>query len=287
MIQILWDTRGYFFWLLMVSLAVMILERLAPWRPRQKLLRKQFGQDLVWLIFNGHYAGIAIATAGTYLLDKSFPHALDGVRSANLIADAPLAVQFGVVFVLKDLLEWGVHNLLHRVPWLWEFHKLHHSIEELDWIGNFRFHWMEIVVYRSLTYLPIVALGVPGRVVLWIAIAGTVIGHLNHSNLNLTWGPLRYLFNSPRMHVWHHMYTLPPGRNGGVNFGITLSLWDWLFGTSYWPDEQHAPTQQPDRLGFPGIERYPRGLIGRLLYPLSKLAKSNKSQAPPDRPTQS
>ena len=57
-------------------------------------------------------------------------------------------MQFIAFFLLKDFLEWCIHNLLHRVPWLWEFHKLHHTIEELDWIGNFRFHWMEVVIYE-------------------------------------------------------------------------------------------------------------------------------------------
>jgi len=47
------------------------------------------------------------------------------------------------------------HNLLHRVPWLWTFHKVHHSITTMDWIGNWRFHWMEIVVYKTLQWLPL------------------------------------------------------------------------------------------------------------------------------------
>ncbi len=45
------------------------------------------------------------------------------------------------------------------MPWLWEFHKLHHSIERLDGIGNFRFYWAEIVVYKTLSYLPLVIIG--------------------------------------------------------------------------------------------------------------------------------
>jgi sterol desaturase/sphingolipid hydroxylase (fatty acid hydroxylase superfamily) len=101
----------------------------------------------------------------------------------------PLWLQFVVLVVFKDFLEWLVHNLLHRVEWLWQFHKLHHSIQELDWIGNMRFHWMEIVLYKSLTYLPLVVLGIDGGVILWVAITGTLIGHLNHANLN-TWGPI-------------------------------------------------------------------------------------------------
>jgi sterol desaturase/sphingolipid hydroxylase (fatty acid hydroxylase superfamily) len=268
MLQILWDTRGYFFWLLVVSAAVMLLESIAPWRPAQRQLRKQIGQDFFWLIFNAHYVGIMLAYAASALLTRWVP-AIEGAESWQLLAATPLWIQFIVFLVIKDLLEWGIHNLLHRVPFLWAFHKVHHSIVELDWIGNFRIHWFEIAVYRALMYLPLAILGVDGRVVLWIAILTTLIGHLNHSNLNISWGPLRYLINSARMHVWHHMYALPAEYPRGVNFGISFSLWDWLFGTAYWPSETICPEQQPKRLGFPGIERYPRSLLGRLLVPIS------------------
>jgi len=270
MLNILWNTRGYFFWLLVVSAGCMILEAVAPWRPKQRQFRRQFAQDLFWLVFNGHYASIAVAFLAQYLLVWIYP-VVEKAEQLNLIAAWPIWAQLVVFFVLKDFLEWCAHNLLHRVPFLWTFHKLHHSIEELDWIGNFRFHWMEIIIYKSLTYFPLVVLGIDGRIILWIAILTTVIGHFNHSNLNISWGPLRYLINSPRMHVWHHMYALPENRHEGVNFGIPLSIWDWIFHTSYWPDKSQSPEQQPNRLGFPGIESFPRSLLGRLIYPISAL----------------
>jgi sterol desaturase/sphingolipid hydroxylase (fatty acid hydroxylase superfamily) len=176
-------------------------------------------------------------------------------------------VQFVIFLVLKDFVEWCIHNLLHRVPWLWEFHKLHHSILELDWIGNMRFHWMEVVVYKSLSYLPLIVLGVDERVILWVAVAGTLIGHLNHSNLAISWGPLRYLINSPRMHVWHHDIIFRGDH--GKNFGIVFSVWDWLFGTAFMPSQG-----QPEQLGFDGMERYPSGVVGRFFYPLTRLLTS-------------
>jgi sterol desaturase/sphingolipid hydroxylase (fatty acid hydroxylase superfamily) len=172
---------------------------------------------------------------------------------------------------MKDFLEWCVHNLLHRIPWLWTFHKVHHSIEDMDWIGNFRFHWMEVVVYQGITYLPLLILGARPGIILVIAILSTLIGHLNHANLNISWGPLRYLVNSPRMHVWHHDLQWPADRPKGVNFGIVLSVWDWLFGTAHWPDRAASPAQQPGRFGFPGMSAFPRGLLGRFLHPLSRL----------------
>ena len=105
---------------------------------------------------------------------------------------------------------------------------------------------------------------IDGQVVLWRAIFSTLIGHLNHSNLKIGWGPLGYLINSPRMHVWHHDVVLH-GKSG-QNFAIIFSLWDWLFGSAYLPEDE----QQQARLGFSEIESFPRGLLGRLLYPFWK-----------------
>ena len=183
-------------------------------------------------------------------------------ESLTLLSGAPLWAQFLIFLVLKDFVEWNVHRLLHNVPWLWELHKLHHSIEELDWIGNFRFHWGEVIVYKTLSYLPLVVLGIDWRVLLAIAVLWTVMLDLNHANVPLSWGPLRYVLNSPKMHVWHH--DVEQYGKGGQNFGQVLSVWDWIFGTVYWPTNR----DKPDRLGFKGMESYPRSVLGRLVYPI-------------------
>jgi hypothetical protein len=65
---------------------------------------------------------------------------------------------------------------------------------------------------------------------------------------------LKYIFNSPEMHIWHHSYELPEDRRSGINFGLTLSTWDYIFGTAYIPHDGREI-----RLGFPGIEEFPEG----------------------------
>ena len=66
-------------------------------------------------------------------------------------------------------------------------------------------------------------------------------------------GPImKYLFNSPEMHIWHHSYELPEDRRTGINFGLTLAIWDFIFKTAYVPS-----TGKDIRLGFPGIEEFP------------------------------
>ena len=164
-------------------------------------------------------------------------------------------------------LEWCVHNLLHRVPLLWRFHQVHHSIQEMDWIGNFRFHWMEIIVYKSLTWLPLIMLGTNDFVLFILAIFVTAIGHHNHSNLNFDWGPFKYLLNSPRFHLWHHDRMLRRAHDGtpahGCNFAIVFTCWDWIFGTAYYPNDDSTP----ERLGFPKDEQFPTSFLGRMIAP--------------------
>lgn len=165
-------------------------------------MREGIWQDLFWLVFNGHYLGmiLALITGGLVTRLNGFLHdqGLPLPESLALLAGAPLWLQFGVFFLLKDFIEWNIHRLLHNVPWLWEFHKLHHSIERLDWIGNFRFHWAEIVVYKTLSYLPLVILGINSTVILIIGIIWTLALDLNHANVRFDYGPLRYVLNSPR-----------------------------------------------------------------------------------------
>jgi len=259
----------YYFWLVGVSVLVFALERVFTWRKDQRVFRPGFAQDLFWLLFNGHFLGLALATVTGRVVGglNAMLHraGLPAPESLAVMQGTPLWLQAVVFFVLKDFIEWNIHRLLHRTPWLWEFHKLHHSIEQLDWIGNFRFHWGEVVVYKTLSYLPLVVLGVDWRVMLGIAVFGTLMQDLNHANIRADWGPLRYLFNSPMMHVWHH--DVEVHGKGGQNFGIVLSVWDWLFGTVYWPKD----AERPERLGFAGMDRYPRRLVPRFAYPLYKV----------------
>lgn len=256
----------YHHYLIILAVIFVLLERLRPWRRKQRLVRRGLGMDLFYLAFNGHFLGLMLASVTVHTA-RWFADVTGWVGASDLLyagvaSDWPIWVQVLVAFVGLDLVQWSVHNALHRVPWLWEFHKVHHSIVELDWIGNFRFHWMEVVVYKTAQYLPLILLGFDGNVLLAFAVFGTASGFFNHSNLDVDIGPLKYVFNNPRMHVWHHDRDeiTPPG----VNFAIHLSVWDWLFGTAWLPEED----RQPRRLGFEGLEEFPASLPGQVVHPV-------------------
>lgn len=244
----------YVYWLAGLSAVFIVLERLRP-RDRRGLWRKGLLTDLFYLVFNGHFLGVLLAKAARPVIAG-----FDGTLDFGVAATLPAWAQFAIALIAVDFLHWSIHNMLHRVPFLWELHKVHHSIEDMDWIGSMRFHWSEAVIYKSLTYPLLAFFGFGGDVLLALAVVNTAVGHFNHANLDVSIGPLKYILNSPAMHVWHHTHpdSGPPMRN----FGITLSVWDWLFGTA------HVPERPPKRLAFEGIETFPTTVPGQLLHPL-------------------
>ena len=253
----------YSAWLFGFSLLFVAIERLWPQR-RQPLFRRGIASDVAYLIFNSEYLGlfvglVSIRTIGA--LDRGLDLAhLRQVFYMGAMGGQPVWFQFLVLLVTFDFSQWLIHNALHRAPLLWRFHQVHHSVEEMDWIGNWRFHWAEVVFYRSLLYVPAAFFGFSGVVMFWCGVLDTLIGHFAHSNLRFHIGPLKYLFNSPEMHIWHHAH--PNSGPIDRSFGITLSIWDWVFGTAHLP-----ATKDPDRLGFAGIESYPRNIFGQWLAP--------------------
>ena len=169
------------------------------------------------------------------------------------------------MFVLADFMQWNIHRLLHYSPWLWEFHKVHHSVEQLGFAACLRFHWMETVIYKSLQYIPLAMIGFGLDDFFILHIVTIVLGHINHANVKITYGPLKYLINNPVMHLWHHAKELPAGNSKGVNYGISLSLWDYLFGTAYIPNEnEYVP------LGFEQSEEFPKTFLQQLTHPWKK-----------------
>jgi 3-mercaptopyruvate sulfurtransferase SseA/sterol desaturase/sphingolipid hydroxylase (fatty acid hydroxylase superfamily) len=251
-----------------ISLAVAVAERLRPWRPEQRAWRRTLPSDFAHLVFNGHFLGMILYGIATWHLLPVVDAWLEragwhGAVYRNFASDWPLWVQIPVVLIVIDFVQWCVHVMLHRVPWLWRFHQTHHSIVdgEMDWIVSFRFQWAEVVVYKAVQYLPLAFFGFAPEAAMTHAILGTLVGHLNHANLDLGRGWWRYVINSPRMHIWHHDYEAD-GRTT-VNFGIIFSAWDWIFGTA------KMPAHPPARLGFAGVERFPRSFLAQAAWPVS------------------
>jgi sterol desaturase/sphingolipid hydroxylase (fatty acid hydroxylase superfamily) len=261
--------HNYFYWLLGLSLVVWTLEIVFPWRKNQGAIRHDFWVDVFYMFFNFFLFSLIAYNAISNVAVQAFNDFLGLFGIKNLVAinvaSWPKWAQLLTLFFVRDFVQWNVHRLLHKVPWMWEVHKVHHSIEEMGFAGHLRYHWMENVIYRTLEYIPLAMIGFGIQDFFIVHIFTLAIGHLNHANIYMPLGPLKYIFNSPQMHLWHHAEELPKERTNGVNFGITLSIWDYIFGLNYVPKEDGTI-----KLGFENIANFPKTFTKQLFYPWLK-----------------
>jgi sterol desaturase/sphingolipid hydroxylase (fatty acid hydroxylase superfamily) len=265
-----WD--NYFYGLIAISLLVWLLEIAFPWRKNQALFRKDFWLDTFYMFFNFFLLNLIVLIALSNTASKLFDDILGivglSVSSFQLfdVNNLPLWIGLLIFFVVSDFVQWNTHRLLHRSNFLWNFHKVHHSVKEMGFAAHLRYHWMEPIVYKSLLYIPIAIIGgFDAQQVAIVHFFAIVVGHLNHANLGWDYGFLKYIFNNPKMHIWHHAKKLPEHVRYGANFGLTLSLWDYLFKTDYIPHNG-----RDIELGFDGDENFPKDFLGQEMYPLSK-----------------
>jgi len=252
---------NYFWWLVILSLVVWGLEIVFPWRKNQPIFRKDFWIDAFFMFFNFYIFKLVIFMSFSEVTAKFFHDLIGGDVASFALFDMSgwsIGLQLVIFFIATDFIQWFTHVLLHRFNFLWRFHKVHHSIEQMGFAGHLRYHWMENVFYTPMKYIMVMLIGgfTPemAYIVFYTSIA---IGHFNHANIGWSYGPLKYIINNPKMHIWHHAKKLPRDRRYGVNFGISLSIWDYLFGKNYIPSDGRDID-----LGFDGIEKYPKSFFG-------------------------
>jgi len=238
--------------------AKVILRALFP----RRILRSPSNQaDIFYLLFNVFTFGLAFGWA---VLSYQF---LSNAIIAGLVivfgSPAPAATGFVaravitlMLFLAYELGYWFNHWLSHKVPFLWEFHKVHHSAEVLTPLTNFRVHPVYAVIFANiLAFSAAVANGLGhylfGDTTHQFALADTNIilvlfihayVHLQHSHLWIAFrGLAGRIFISPAHHQVHHSEN---PKHFNKNFGSCLALWDWMFGTLY------VPAKKREKLTF-------------------------------------
>ena len=258
--------QNYFWGLTLISFVIWGLEMLFPWRKNQSFFRKDFWLDAFYMYFN--FFLFTVVISGVYaLISNAFSNVGISMDAISIIDIQALPNWFGLLifFVLLDFVQWFTHVLLHKTPFLWQFHKVHHSVKEMGFAAHLRYHWMENIFYKPLkTFAVMILFGFEPEQAYIVHFIAITIGHFNHANIKITWGPLKYIINNPVMHLQHHAYDVPEGRYG-VNFGISLSLWDYIFKTNYIPEDSGTID-----LGFPGVDKFPKSFIDQNTYGFRK-----------------
>ncbi len=266
--------HNYFYWLVGASLIIWLAEILFPWRKSQPLIREHFWLDAFYLFWNYFLFALIAYNALSMVAVNAFSDFLGFFGIQNLVA-LNVATwskwsQLLFIFVFRDFMQWAIHRLLHNVKWMWEFHKVHHSTKEMGFAALMRYHWMENIIYRSMEYIPLAMIGFGISDFFIVHIFTLVTGQLGHANLKINLGPFKYLFNGPQMHLLHHAKHMPENHPTGFNYGITLSVWDYIFRTNYWPkDDAYLP------IGLPDDDNMPQDFVGQNTRPFKRIFNRN------------
>ena len=145
----------------------------------------------------------------------------------------PLSPTLKMIFslIILDLAIFIEHYFSHKIPFLWRFHRVHHTDIDLDTSSALRFHPLEIVFSLFYKAIIIMIFGIDLTTILLFEILLNFMALFNHSNLALPkWleKPLRFLVVTPQMHVIHHS---TEQKESDSNFGFNLSCWDFIFKT--------------------------------------------------------
>ena len=120
------------------------------------------------------------------------------------VQSQPLWLQVPEVLLVADIGFYLAHRAFHAVPFLWKFHSMHHSIEEMDWLAAYRVHPLDQILTKSASFLPVYALGFSDSAILLFVLIYKWQSVAIHSNSRIGLGPLKWLFASPQFHHWHH-----------------------------------------------------------------------------------
>ena len=254
------------------------------WRalfPKRIVAHPSSYTDLGYMFFNVFVFGIVFGWA-----ILTYQAVTNGIIGALVNAFAqpspsmlPAFVANGLVtlilFLAYELGYWFNHWVSHRVPVLWEFHKVHHSAEVLTPLTNFRVHPVYAWIFANILALSTaIANGFAsyafGNTAYQYALADTniilvffihVYVHLQHSHVWISFtGLLGRILVSPAHHQIHHSKN---PKHFNRNYGSCLAIWDWMFGTL------HVPGKEPEKLSF-GVEpdHFPAHTItGELVAP--------------------
>lgn len=252
---ILWFNAVY----LSVALAVGCCERLLPYEQLWLEDDRETFNDVAHTLLNKGLVQVGAA----FITSMAMATAMVAEPAVTVWSiwptHWPLVVQVVLGLLIAELGLYVAHRIAHEYPRMWRFHALHHSVERLWVVNTGRFHPVDTFFKIVLSQTPLYLMGAPLPVFLWISAVTAFNGLLTHCNIDVRTGSLDYVFNTPRLHRWHHSKRLDEGNR---NYGENLVIWDQLFGTYYNP-----PRRPSARIGIEG--RIARGFLAQLRQPFT------------------
>ena len=246
---------------------LLFLEYLFPCKPSQPLIGKGFLQDAIW------YAALAPVQVLVFFPLSQFFRGHLSFLAIDSAIDWPVYVQVIAAILVAELLMWFNHFVRHKIRTLWLFHAIHHSQKELNVFTDDRGHFVYQLLGSLFTFVPFFIFQVSDiYAVTVIGLYMPIHNRFVHANIKINLGWLGWLFTSPQFHRVHH--SADPAHQD-KNFGVHLSIFDYLFGTAcrsrtIYPatgiDDPRFPTEQNIR-----VWQLPGNLIKQTIYPFLQL----------------
>ena len=238
------------------TLIFIAIEKLLPLRKGQAVFRPEWQTDLKHFAVNHFLVGLILLTVN-FVIHNGFGWMVqhDFQLAVQRIWFVP---QLLLCILVADLSQYWTHRAYHEIPFLWKFHAVHHSAKSMDWLAGSRQHVLEVIATRVLVMTPLFVVGFSEAVVnAYIIIVGFQ-AVLNHANVGIPWGPLKYLIVTPDFHHWHHS---SDDEAIDRNYAAHYAFLDYLFGTAV-----KADRKLPDKYGVVG-DYMPDGFIAQQAFP--------------------
>ena len=266
--------------LVVLSAIFLVIERVvARGRGRkQPILRRGWGTDVVYwfatILFTKPFVRLMLILPVSVLVLAEVTSVdllkMGEYRGYGPVSRQPVWLQAIQIYLLTDLIGYWTHRMFHTGRW-WPFHAVHHSSEDLDWLGSLRVHPVNDLLNKLAQATPVLLLGYNPLVTLSTAPVLTFYAIFLHANVNWDFGPLRAVIATPVFHRWHHSRDREAWDK---NFAGLLPIWVIIFGTYYMPRGRW-----PENFGI--NEPMPVGYLGQLWEPFAALRRSRRKIDPP------
>jgi lathosterol oxidase len=242
--------------LLVMTLVFVPVERIWPLHPKQGTFRPQWTTDTFYFVATHLPAQLMTfimllpaTAAAKWLAIPPLQHTVGGL---------PFIVQLPLAILVADLAQYATHRAFHKIPFLWRFHSVHHSIQTMDWVAGSRSHYVDILATRGLILIPMTLCGFSQAAMAGYLVFVSFHATFCHTDFRPRWIGIEPYFVTVRYHHWHHA-AHPEAVD--VNFAIHLPFIDKLFGTYHLPKDAW-----PERYGL--IDNaVPPGFFRQLIYP--------------------
>lgn len=219
---------------------------------KQPLLREGLTSDIIYT-----YQNLLLQL----LIAASAPVALENILAAHIalnffpahsgflqgsLAQQALWINLVALVIVGEVAFYTAHYFAHKIPFLWEFHRVHHSSVTLDSLSTSRFHIFDRLLFNFPLIIFMVYAAARLEAIVIYYLFRAFMDRYIHSNINGPRWVHKLMISSPHFHRWHHC---PDPAVRDHNYSGDFIFMDVLFGTAYDPDPKDKPP--PNKFGEP------------------------------------